>query len=247
MFAKTIIDSDAFLDMSLSAQALYFHLSMRADDEGFINNPKKIARMIGAADDDLKVLCAKNFLIPFESGVVVIKHWRIHNYIRADRLQPTAYIDERTLLDVKDNGAYTRCQSDVRQVSDRCQSLDGQTPDICQQSGSIDKIRLDKNRLDEIRLGENRGEAMTDTRHVCGIYSNVLLTPEDVSNLRDKFPDDWEIRVDRLSSYMKSTGRSYDDHYATLLNWSYRDGRKDGRKEQGSNIFLNIAESEGLI
>jgi 5-methylcytosine-specific restriction endonuclease McrA len=107
MFAKTIIDSDAFLDMPLSTQALYFHLSMRADDEGFINNPKKIQRMIGATEDDMKLLVAKNFIIPFESGVVVIKHWRIHNYIRADRLVETKYKEERELLEIKENGAYT--------------------------------------------------------------------------------------------------------------------------------------------
>lgn len=86
MFAKTIIDSDAFLDMPMSTQALYFHLSMRADDDGFINNPKKIQRMIGSSEDDMRVLCAKSFVIPFESGVVVIKHWRINNYLRADRV-----------------------------------------------------------------------------------------------------------------------------------------------------------------
>ena len=107
MFAKTIIDSDAFLDMPLSTQALYFHLSMRADDEGFINNPKKIQRVIGASDDDLKLLCAKNFIIPFESGIVVVKHWRIHNYIQKDRFKETNYIEERKLLTVKKNGAYT--------------------------------------------------------------------------------------------------------------------------------------------
>lgn len=107
MFAKTIIDSDAFLDMPLSTQALYFHLSMRADDDGFINNPKKIQRMVGCSDDDLKLLCAKNFIIPFQSGIVVIKHWRIHNYIRNDRYKPTTYADEKSQLAVKDNGAYT--------------------------------------------------------------------------------------------------------------------------------------------
>ena len=115
MFAKTIIDSDAFLDMPLSTQALYFHLSMRADDEGFINNPKKVQRMIGASEDDLKLLIAKNFIIPFESGIVVIKHWKIHNYIRGDRLKETVYQEERALLEVKDNNAYTTCLSDVSQ------------------------------------------------------------------------------------------------------------------------------------
>ena len=107
MFAKTIIDSDAFLDMPLTAQALYFHLSMRADDDGFLNNPRKIQRMIGAADDDLKLLTAKNFVIRFESGVVVIKHWRIHNYIQKDRYKGTVYQEEKALLEQKDNGAYT--------------------------------------------------------------------------------------------------------------------------------------------
>ena len=107
MFAKTIIDSDAFLDMPLSTQALYFHLSMRADDDGFINNPKKVQRSIGCSADDLKVLIAKNFIIPFESGVVVIKHWKIHNYIRNDRYKETVYQEEKSLLDEKENKAYT--------------------------------------------------------------------------------------------------------------------------------------------
>ena len=107
MFAKTIIDSDAFLDMPLSTQALYFHLSMRADDDGFINNPKKIQRMVGCADDDLRVLIAKNFIIPFDSGIVVIKHWRIHNYLRSDRYKETVYKDEKAMLTVKENNAYT--------------------------------------------------------------------------------------------------------------------------------------------
>ena len=107
MFAKTIIDSDAFIDMPLSTQALYFHLSMRADDDGFINNPKKIQRMIGASDDDLKMLIAKRFIIPFDSGIVVIKHWKIHNYIRGDRKKETVYPEEMALLTEKENGAYT--------------------------------------------------------------------------------------------------------------------------------------------
>ena len=107
MFAKTIIDSDAFLDMPMSAQCLYFHLAMRADDDGFVNNPKKIQRMVGASDDDAKILLAKHFLIAFESGVVVIKHWRIHNYIQTDRYKPTVYAEEKARLQRKDNGAYT--------------------------------------------------------------------------------------------------------------------------------------------
>jgi hypothetical protein len=144
MFAKTIIDSDAFLDMPLSTQALYFHLSMRADDEGFINNPKKIQRMIGASDDDMKVLIAKSFIIPFESGIVVIKHWKIHNYIRGDRIKHTVYSEERQLLDIKDNGAYTYvadiCQTDDSQMSVKCQHRLGKD--------SIGKVREGKDSIE---------------------------------------------------------------------------------------------------
>ena len=116
MFAKTIIDSDAFLDMPLSSQSLYFHLSMRADDDGFINNAKKIQRMLGCADDDLKILLAKNFIIPFETGVCVIKHWKIHNLIQKDRYKATVYEDEKNKLSIKNNNVYTmetQCIHDV--------------------------------------------------------------------------------------------------------------------------------------
>ena len=107
MFAKTIIDSDAFLDMPLSAQALYFHLSMRADDDGFVNNPKKIQRTVGASDDDCKLLVMKRFILTFASGVIVIKHWRIHNYIQKDRYKETVYTKEKSKLYINQNNAYT--------------------------------------------------------------------------------------------------------------------------------------------
>ena len=113
MFAKTIVDSDAFLDMPLSAQALYFHLSMRADDDGFINNPKKIQRMIGASDDDCKLLIMKRFIIAFESGVIVIKHWRIHNYIQKDRYKETLYTEEKNMLTIDEKNAYTEADKPV--------------------------------------------------------------------------------------------------------------------------------------
>ena len=109
MFAKRIIDSDAFLDMPLSTQSLYFHLSMRADDEGFINNPKRIQRMIGASDDDCKLLIAKGFILVFETGVIVIKHWKIHNYIQKDRFKPTICSEEKREIVTEKDGTYTRC------------------------------------------------------------------------------------------------------------------------------------------
>ena len=107
MFAKTIIDSDAFLDMPMSAQALYFHLGMRADDDGFVNAPRKIQRTVGASEDDLRLLVAKRFILVFDSGVIVIKHWRIHNYIQKDRYKPTLYKNEMETLMLNDNNAYT--------------------------------------------------------------------------------------------------------------------------------------------
>lgn len=106
MFAKSIIDSDFFLDMPVSTQCLYFHLSLRADDDGFVSNPKRIQKMIGFADDDLRMLIAKQFLIPFDSGIVVIKHWRIHNYIRNDRYKETIHQAEKSLLALDDGKAY---------------------------------------------------------------------------------------------------------------------------------------------
>ena len=106
MFAKTIIDSDAFLDMPVTARLLYYDLAMRADDDGFVNSPKKIMRMIGASQDDLTILGLRKFIIPFETGIVVIKHWKIHNYIRKDTYNETKYKEEKAELELDENNAY---------------------------------------------------------------------------------------------------------------------------------------------
>ena len=107
MFTMKIVDSDAFLDMPLSTQCLYFHLNMRADDDGFVGNAKRIMRMIGASDDDMKVLLAKRFLIMFDDNVIVIKHWWLHNTLTKDRYHETAYTDEKAQLIIKENKAYS--------------------------------------------------------------------------------------------------------------------------------------------
>lgn len=107
MFAKTIIDSDAFLDMPVTARLLYYDLAMRADDDGFVNGPKKIMRIVGASQDDLSILALRKFIIPFDSGVVVIKHWRIHNYVRQDTYRATPYTKEKQQLTVGENKAYS--------------------------------------------------------------------------------------------------------------------------------------------
>lgn len=132
MFAKTIVLSDAFLDMPLGARCLYMTMGMLADDDGFVNAPKSIMRQCGATEDDLKVLLAKKFVLPFESGVIVIKHWRINNYLQKDRIQPTKYQEELALLELEDNGAYTK-------QSEAC----------IHDSVYIDKNSIDKNSIDK--------------------------------------------------------------------------------------------------
>ena len=106
MFDLEVVDTDLFLEMPQSTQNLYFHLGMRADDDGFVSNPKKIIRTIGANEDDLKILFTKQFIIPFESGVVVIRHWKLNNYLRKDRYTKTIYKEEMKKLEEDENGVY---------------------------------------------------------------------------------------------------------------------------------------------
>lgn len=150
MFAKKITESDAFLDMPSSTQMLYFHFSMNADDDGFVNNPKKIQKMCGASDDDFKLLIAKSFIILFESGIIVIKHWKMHNYIQTDRYRPTDYVEEKSMLGIKSNKAYTL---DVSKMDTECihNGYIGKN--------SIGKVSIDKNSIDKDSKGESvRGE-----------------------------------------------------------------------------------------
>lgn len=219
MFAKTIIDSDAFLDMPLSTQALYFHLSMRADDDGFINNPKKIQRMIGCCDDDLKLLLAKNFIFAFDSGVVVIKHWKIHNYIQKDRYKATVYQEEKAQLNTKENKAYTLGIPDVY-ITDTQVSL-GQVSIV---QDSLGQESIDK-----------------PVRHKYGEYKNVLLSDEDLEKLQNEFPYDYEERIERLSSYIESTGKKYKNHLATIRNWARNEKPKETPKATTSgNVFAEL-------
>jgi hypothetical protein len=140
MFAKTIIDSDAFIDMPVTARLLYYDLAMRADDDGFVNSPKKIMRMIGASQDDLSILILRKFIIPFDNGIVVIKHWRIHNYIRKDMYHETKYKEEKMLLSLDENNAYTLSGTDTLQLRD----------DLVTNPSTQD--RLGKDRLGKDRL-----------------------------------------------------------------------------------------------
>lgn len=119
MFSPEIVESEDFLSLPISSQALYFHLAMNADDDGFIQ-PKKVMRMVGSSEDDLKVLLAKRFLLAFDGGVVVIKHWLIHNLIRGDRYKETRFIEEKKLLRIKENKAYTEIDNVGCQIGNQC-------------------------------------------------------------------------------------------------------------------------------
>lgn len=152
MFTKKITESDAFLEMPLSSQCLYFHLNMAADDDGFVNNPKRIARLIGASEDDLKLLIAKNFVILFETGIIVIKHWKMHNYIQSDRYKSTDYVEEKAQLGLKRNKSYTLDES---QMYTKC----------------IQNVRVGKDRLGKVSIGKDNNIEKDNT--------NVLSKEKD--------------------------------------------------------------------
>lgn len=139
MFNKQITNSDDFLEMPVSSQCLYFHLSMNADDDGFVNNWKSIMKLSGSKEDDLKVLIAKQYIIPFDSGVIIIKHWRLNNYLRRDRYTTTNHQKELSQITLDENMVYQMATNGI--------PLD-----------DTDKIRLDKNRLDKIRKDKSMRE-----------------------------------------------------------------------------------------
>ncbi|WP_438341170.1 replisome organizer [Lactiplantibacillus plantarum] len=212
MFSKKITDTDLFLEMPLSSQALYFHLNMHADDDGFVANAKTIKRMTGASEDDLKILLAKQFIFSFESGVVVIKDWKIHNYIRKDTYNSTIYGDEKRELVEDGNGAYTR----------RGRAVDDPSP----------QVRLGKDRLGKVSKDIDIASATSTPKfskkdkpgkHKYGEYKNVLLTDEQLAKLKSEFPKDWQDRIERVSGYVQSSGKHYKDYLATIRNWAKRD------------------------
>jgi hypothetical protein len=211
MFAKTIIDSDAFLDMPLSTQALYFHLVMRADDEGFVNNPKKIMRMVGASDDEMKVLITKRFLIPFESGVVVVKHWFIHNYIQKDRFKPSVYVVERGRLLLKDNGAYTE---------------NGVCPECIQDGYNMDaQYKLKEVNSKEVKQDKTTPDKPAGFDSFWEAYPNKKAKPVALKAWKKLNPDAELITIIMFAIYKHKTSEQWlkDDgkyipHPATWLN-----------------------------
>lgn len=183
MFTQKIVDSDAFLDMPLSTQALYFHLNMHADDDGFVNNPKKIQRVIGASLDDLKLLIAKRFILVFENGVIVIKHWRMHNLLRKDRYNPTQYQDQMERLELKDNGAYTEKLPEPLEIKESESVATRWQPDDNQMAHRIGKDRIGKDRIGEVR-GEESVEIAT-CQQVVDLFHSICVSYPAVKTLSE--------------------------------------------------------------
>ena len=227
MFAKTIVLSDAFLDMPTSARCLYFTLGMFADDDGFVNSPKSVMRQIGASADDMNLLLAKKYLIAFDSGVIVIKHWRINNYLRNDRYCETKYTDEKELLQVETNGSY-RLKNDL--------GIPGGIPN----NGipSIDKDRIVKDSIEDI-YDVSPAAPAKPVRHKYGMYNNVLLTDDEFEKLKTEFPD-YEQRIDRLSEYIESSGKKYKSHLATIRAWARRE--RDKKPDDANTTDFDLAE-----
>ena len=222
MFAKTIIDSDCFLDMPLSAQALYFHLSMRADDDGFVNNPKRIQRMIGASDDDCRLLIAKQYVLTFESGLIVIRHWKVHNYIQKDRYNATTFTAEKSTLQLTENNEYERCIQDVSKMDTRCiqdvSKMDTQVR-LGKVSKELDKVSKEKETVKEkeidcdvdvsskkIEAGYECDEGVRLNGHGMPLTENpkvVKNTKEKEKTLDDVISEQKEKLQDPLREFVK--------------------------------------------
>ena len=207
MFDKSITNSDEFLDLPDSTQVLYFHLSMNADDDGFVNNWKSILRMTGTKEDDMKLLIAKSFIIPFDSGVIVIKHWRINNFLRKDRHIDTKFQNELSKLSVNDNQEYVWLTT-------------GQP--------SIDKIRIDKNSIEYKEENIIKEESKPE-KHKYGEYKHVLLTDKEYNKLKNDY-DNYEDLIKYLDEYIEMKGYKAKSHYLCIKKWVIDAVKKDNSK-----------------
>lgn len=217
-FSKSVIWCDMFLEMSLSSQALYMHLNMSADDDGFVGTPKTILRMIGASEDDFKILVTKGFVIVFEQGIIVITHWKINNFIRKDRYKSTLYENEVQSLSQTKNGMY------IKEVG--CHLVD--------QRLTSGQPSIDKGRLDKVSIDKGREESTpSPNSKKYGEYQNIILTDEQYKALQEKLQSHTDTMIEKLSRYIKSTGKTYQDHYVTILNWYEQDKEKLSQKKTG--------------
>ena len=227
MINASIVETDLFVDMPLSAQCLYFHLNVNADDDGFVGSPKRIQRSIGASDDDLKLLIAKGFIIAFQSGVIVITHWKMHNTIKKDRYTETIYTDELNQLGSYENKAYMLIGDNVETIRNQ----NGTKPEPkWNQNGTTDKNRLDKNRLDKNRLEESENNRKSNR-----------FAPPSVDDVR-AYCNERHNNVDpeRFVDYYTGNGwmvgrNKMKDWKATVRSWE-RNDYYNNKKQNGSII-----------
>lgn len=236
MISKTIVESDIFLDLDLSAQALYFHLSLNADNEGFVGSPKRVQRLIGASDNDMKQLLDKRYILSFESGVVVIKHWYINNYIRGDRKGGTTYLEEKSLLKLDNKNAYTeatKSMSKDKQMTDKCQTDGRQMTDKC--PPREDKIREDKIRIEENNISAHTHEDnfSSDLDYLIGIPT--LQEVKDFVTLHS-YPIDPETFYNHYSSVgWKKGGQPIENWEALVVQWARTENMRGGLKNYAKN------------
>lgn len=245
MFTVKIVESDAFLDMPLSAQALYVHLNMNADDDGFVNNPKMITRLIGAKNDDLQVLIDKAFILMFPSGVVVVKGWLMNNIIKKDRKHPTSYQEELSQLVVKDNRSYTWKQNGNVTETERKQNGNNLLP-------SIDKNRLDKNSIDKNNTfapTSNDIDAMEKE-----IFAELPLLnnqfykiyTEDVSHYKEQFPAiDVEQEIRNAIAWTEANPKNRKKQGKRFLtNWLLRKQERSRAYSERNKSGVNYIDIE---
>jgi DnaD/phage-associated family protein len=246
MFAKSIIDSDQFLDMPATAQLLYFHLGMRADDDGFINNPKSIMRNVRGTEDDMRILIAKKYIIPFESGVVVIRHWRIHNYIQKDRYKTTNCNDEKALLEYNE-------KTKVYDISKDCiQTVNTLDTDCIQTVNKLDtQIRLDKIRLDKSSSSREEENSTTTTinQEVLSLYQDNIhpITPIEAEKLADdieQYGVKWCLEAIKRAVMRNKRTLGYIE--GILHGWA-TNGYDDGQKKMPEDNRPDIPYTSELI
>ena len=217
MFTKKITDSDAFIEMSSAAQALYFHLNQAADDDGFNNQVQMAMWKAHASIDDLKVLLAKNYIIRFESGVIVIKHWRMHNTLRKDRYTPTNFQEELNQLGLKDNGAYTL----------GCQVVAERLPQVSIGKDSIGKVRLvEGSVVDDTATATEEDTEEDKLRLIGGTLGKgvVYLTGRQEGILLEILGfDGFNRYVERLADFIIEKNAHINNHFETILKWHEED------------------------
>ena len=228
MIAKSIIKSDQFLDMPATTQCLYFHLLLEADDDGFINAPKSIMRVIGAKDDDMRVLQAKGYIIPFESGVIVIKHWRLHNSLRKDRYNPNPQLEnERKQLVVADNKEY--------QLATNWQPNGNQLATSCIPLVATGKDRLGKDREEE----KEDPSAASDILKMYGDNIHPVSSPVEAEKLKTLVDTHGETFVAKaIERAVMRNKRSLAYITGILNNWEangYDEGIEGKRTEKQSD------------